>query len=93
MAGLIRRFVRRVFVGPSEGDKRGTFLRRIADAIPNIVTANAKAVTGGGAAALVLWAQEQFGWDLSSWEPWIALAIAVAAVVWRTPNRVTEPAE
>lgn len=89
MAGFFRRLFRRVIVGPLEGDKDGTILRSIADALPNIITGNAKAITGGGAAALVVWVNEQFGWDWAQWEPWVALAIAVGSVVWRAPNRQT----
>lgn len=92
MAGFFRRalrFGRRVLVGPDAVDKPGSILRRMADSLPNLITKNAKALNGGGAATLVLLLQEQFGVDVSGFEHWIVVIFAVIAAVWRTPNRET----
>ncbi len=85
----VLKFGRRVVLGQAEGERDGSRLRAIADVLPNILTRNAKAITGGGAAVSVTWVADNFGWDISSWEIWISFAIAVAATVWRVPNRTT----
>lgn len=76
--------LKRIIFGRSE-DEHGGLLQQLGERLPNVLTNNAKAWSGGGVVLAYQELKAQLGFDLGEYE-WIVLVILTGYAVWRIPN-------
>lgn len=79
---------KRLLMGQDPTERAESRLRRISDALPNLLTNNAKVASTASVEAVLMWLQANTRLDLGEYQFWIMLAVGLITL-WRTPNHAT----